>query len=138
MELYFHASALLRDKMFRCSDSWYFSSVTAIFIYTITPGVPLYCVQRHVPYFAIGLTQTAHRLYPYETEILYQGCQLLLPSSCCHQARNDTREVRVRCWYVRWTELCVAHKVLNFKALINFKGLVKLSDCHHPAVRTAQ
>jgi len=128
VELYLHFSALLRDKIFRYSDRWYFSSVIAIFIYTITHGVPLYCVHRQVPYFAIGLTQIALRLYPYETENFCQGCQLLLSFSCCHQVRNVTREVRVR-----WTELCVADKVLNFKALINFKGLI-----NHPAVRTVQ
>jgi hypothetical protein len=127
MELYFHAPALLRDKVLRFNDNWYLSSVIAIFIYTITPGVPGYCAYRQVPYFAIGLIQIALRLYPYGTEIFCQGCQLLLPFSCCHQARKDTRDVRV-CWHVCWTELCVADKVLNFKALINFKGLIKLYD----------
>jgi len=39
---------------------------------------------------------------------------------------------------VCWTELCVADKDLKFKALINVKGLIKLYDSHHPAVRTAQ
>jgi len=70
-------------------------------------------------------------------QIFCQRYQLLLPFPCCHQARNDTREVRVRC-HVCWTELCVTDKVVNFKALTNFKGLIKLSDYHHPAARTAQ
>lgn len=107
MELYFHAFALFRNKMFRCIDSWYFSSVIAIFIYAITPGASLYCVHRQVPYFAIGLTQIVLRLYPYETENFFQVRQLLLPFSCYHQTRNDAREVCVR-WRVCWTELCVA------------------------------
>ena len=99
------------------------SALLAIFIYTITPGVPLYCVHRQVPYFAIGLTQIALRLYPYETEIFCQGYQLLLSFACCHQARNDTREVRVR-WLVCWKELCVLDRTLCVGR--NFVWAIKL------------